>query len=88
MQAHALALLRSGEATTFPELLVRVMKDIRAQTTTGTVPAVNGSNSKKVNGELAANSPLAVPKSALDEALKVTREALETVCEIEESGAS
>lgn len=31
---------------------------------------------------------MAVPQSVVDDALKVTRECLETVCEIEENGAS
>ncbi len=66
------------------------MEDIRIDCSSagaGAAAAVNGN--KKVNGEQQqSTAPLAVPRSAIEEALRVTREALETVCEIEESGAS
>ena len=129
VQNHALNLLRSGEVTTFPALLRRVMDDVReetsaasasassstattaaaAATTTTTnanstsTPTKNGTevNGKKVNGASSGPGPgeaqnlnkdttssLAVPAAVLEEALKVTRDALELVCEIEENGAT
>ncbi|KAH8878865.1 hypothetical protein GQ53DRAFT_57429 [Thozetella sp. PMI_491] len=116
IQTHALNLLRSGEITTFPALIRRVMDDIRqdtankASSTNGT-GEVNGSGSKKANGTAengregsandggatgqlqrrgAANEPpsLALPAAVLEDALRVTREALEMVCEVEDGGAT
>lgn len=58
---------------------------------------VNGNNNGNANGDSGsgANSEraggpasLAVPQSVVDEALKVTRESLESICEIEENGAT
>lgn len=65
---------------------------------------VNGSGVKKVNGTSGgaeeaqngagtaqtqgAEGSLAVPQAVIEEALKVTRESLEMVCEIEENGAT
>ncbi|KAI9167455.1 hypothetical protein HJFPF1_03582 [Paramyrothecium foliicola] len=97
IQNHALTLLRSGEVTTFPALLRRVLNDVRedsvaapAATTNGSKAATNG-DAKKVNGAAAAaaaaaaeKSSLAVPDAVIEEALKVTRESLEAVCEIED----
>jgi hypothetical protein len=132
VQTHALSLLRSGEANTFPELLSRVLDDVRQQTslapqpqtassssaegannstsTNGTAgagatdsPQVNGNN-RKTNGADHSHHPrpgeatnlsgpatagsLVLPRAVVEEALKVTREALEMVCEIEENGAT
>ncbi|KAM7194990.1 hypothetical protein V8F20_007716 [Naviculisporaceae sp. PSN 640] len=108
IQNHATSLLRSGEVTTFPALLRRVMEDIRhdtalggglaakASNTNGTAE-VNGSNKKSANGESASNGTsaggpgapsLAVPQAVVEDAIKVTRECLEMVCEIDDSGAT
>ncbi|KAH7159959.1 hypothetical protein B0J13DRAFT_117560 [Dactylonectria estremocensis] len=95
IQTHALALLRSGEITTFPALLHRVLEDVRHDsalnpTTTsanGSKPAVNGdakSNGADKEAKGADKHSLAVPQSVVDEALRVTRESLEAVCEIED----
>lgn len=84
MQAHALTLLRSGDITTFPALLRRVLEDIRSDSSSTT-----GANGKTPNGKLNGSDPkhaLAVPQSVIEEALKVTRESLEAVCEIEDNG--
>ncbi|KAF7562694.1 hypothetical protein G7046_g1440 [Stylonectria norvegica] len=94
IQTHALALLRSGEITTFPALLRRVLEDVRedtAQSATGASTngkaATNGDAVAKVNGSSSSDHPsLAVPESVVEEALRVTRESLEAVCEIEEPG--
>ncbi|KAK4194744.1 hypothetical protein QBC40DRAFT_343949 [Triangularia verruculosa] len=109
IENHARDLLRSGEITTFPALLRKVMDDIRHDTalapsssssssstskpTNGT-PAPgdengtpNGAKNVNVNGNgirtTAGQNSLALPQAVIDDALKVTREALEQVCEIE-----
>ncbi|KAK4252386.1 hypothetical protein C7999DRAFT_27115 [Corynascus novoguineensis] len=111
IQAHALSLLRSGEVTSFPALMRRVLEDVRQDTalgptsTNGNPKSVNGTtteengtpvangkkaetNGTKGNAATAARPSLAVPQTIVDEALKVTRECLESVCEIEEDGAT
>ncbi|KAL7807399.1 hypothetical protein V8C44DRAFT_337672 [Trichoderma aethiopicum] len=101
VQNHALNLLRSGEVTTFPALLRRVLDDVR-ESQPSTSPstssangksstATNGSsssadNNKKANGN-ADKPPLAIPTSVIEEALRITRESLDAVCEIEEKGS-
>ncbi|KAG6012119.1 hypothetical protein E4U54_007718 [Claviceps lovelessii] len=88
IQAHALSLLRSGEITTYPALLRRVLEDVR-EASSNSVPNGSKSNgdalSKKVNGTAAPfeKPNLAMPESVIDEALRVTRESLEAVCEID-----
>lgn len=91
IQSHALSLLRSGEVTSFPALLSRVMDDVRQDTalnpTSSTTNGhgaieVNGS-SKKANGVDSDKPNLALPQSVVDEALRVTREALDQVCGID-----
>ncbi|KAK0753461.1 hypothetical protein B0T18DRAFT_316489 [Schizothecium vesticola] len=98
VENHAIALLRSGEVTTFPALLRRVIEDVRRDTSLA--PTTNGAeaNGKKSNGTPAPaaadsnGSPaapnLALPSSVVEDALKVTRESLETVCSFAENGAS
>ncbi|KAG6016028.1 hypothetical protein E4U43_004341 [Claviceps pusilla] len=88
IQAHALSLLRSGEITTYPALLRRVLEDVR-EASSNSVRNGSKSNgdalSKKVNGTVAPfeKPNLAMPESVIDEALRVTRESLEAVCEID-----
>lgn len=96
IQTHALALLRSGEITTFPALLHRVLEDVRhdsalnpnTSSANGSKPATNGeakSNGADKDAKGAdSKHGLAVPESVVDEALRVTRESLEAVCEIED----
>jgi hypothetical protein len=124
VQTHALSLLRSGEVTSFPALLRRVLEDVRQDTTFSspngtTTTTTNGSKagaaangtsaeengtptangSSKTNGAAAANNGngtgaggarpnLAVPSTVVDEALKVTRDCLDSVCEMDESGGT
>ncbi|KAK4157102.1 hypothetical protein C8A00DRAFT_29958 [Chaetomidium leptoderma] len=129
IQTHALSLLRSGEVTSFPALLRRVMEDVRQDTalapnstsnssngtTTKSAAAVNGTseengssatvNGKKSDGTTngtttnnnnngttttsAGSRPsLAIPQTVVDEALKVTRDCLDAVCEMDDSGAT
>ncbi|KAG5755703.1 hypothetical protein H9Q69_006830 [Fusarium xylarioides] len=97
IQSHALALLRSGEVTTFPALLSRVLEDVRHDSAlnpissssngTSAKPATNG-DATKTNGAADAKPSLAVPESVIEEALRVTRESLEAVCDIEEEGTA
>ncbi|KAK2590601.1 hypothetical protein QQS21_011703, partial [Conoideocrella luteorostrata] len=96
VQSHALSLLRSGEITTYPALLRRIIDDVReassnpspsnGKTPNGDAPkkAVNGSSSAGVSDK----PNLAVPDSVVEEALRITRESLEAVCEIDGDGAS
>ncbi|KAH8909900.1 hypothetical protein BR93DRAFT_976104 [Coniochaeta sp. PMI_546] len=97
IQSHALSLLRSGEVTTFPALVRRVMDDVRHQTAMGSSAngvETNGSNGTKkdkqhVNGSSADSEDkanLALPQAVVEDALRVTRESLEMVCEIEGDG--
>ncbi|KAF9775215.1 hypothetical protein IL306_006702 [Fusarium sp. DS 682] len=97
IQSHALALLRSGEVTTFPALLSRVLEDVRHDSALNPVPSSsNGTSAKpatngdapKTNGAADAKPSLAVPESVIEEALRVTRESLEAVCEIEDEGTA
>ncbi|KAK0623313.1 hypothetical protein B0T14DRAFT_427262 [Immersiella caudata] len=100
VQNHALSLLRSGEVTTFPALLRRVIDDVRQDTLAspsfGSAPngtelngkkSTNGTPSGEANGA-SSHTNLTVPHSVVEDALKVTRESLESVCSIEENGAS
>ncbi|KAH7475244.1 hypothetical protein IWW34DRAFT_733896 [Fusarium oxysporum f. sp. albedinis] len=97
IQSHALALLRSGEVTTFPALLSRVLEDVRHDSAlnpissssngTSAKPATNG-DAPKTNGAADAKPSLAVPESVVEEALRVTRESLEAVCDIEDEGTA
>ncbi|KAL2680890.1 hypothetical protein Neosp_008493 [[Neocosmospora] mangrovei] len=95
IQSHALALLRSGEVTTFPALLRRVLDDVRHDSalnpSTNGKPATNGdAAAAKANGgsSEAKTTSLAIPESVVDEALRVTREHLEAICDIEDDEAA
>ncbi|CAG8973909.1 hypothetical protein HYALB_00003687 [Hymenoscyphus albidus] len=83
---HALHLLRAGDIVTFPVLMKRVLDDIRkdsvaARSAEGSNGlSTTGKGEVKGRGEGGAN--LALPKSVLDEGVKVTRECLEAVCEV------
>ncbi|KAL7925933.1 hypothetical protein ACQKWADRAFT_204839 [Trichoderma austrokoningii] len=100
IQNHALALLRSGEVTTYPALLRRVLEDVRegqpptTSSANGKSAATTNGNgdTKKANGGTPASDkqqqqPLAIPTSVIEEALRITRECLDSVCEIEEKGS-
>lgn len=115
VQNRALALLRSGEATSFPSLLRQILEEVRKETALEPRPdtsaAANGSNSngneaastvqvngaggKKANGagpgpgeasNLHQNTTtsLAIPTAVVEEALKVTKDALTSVAEFED----
>ncbi|QYT04317.1 hypothetical protein H0G86_011233 [Trichoderma simmonsii] len=97
IQNHALTLLRSGEVTTFPALLRRVLDDVREGQPSTSSSSANGKSSattngngdtKKTNGASASEKlPLAIPTSVIEEALRITRESLDAVVEIEEKGS-
>ncbi|KAI2471630.1 hypothetical protein F4781DRAFT_386091 [Annulohypoxylon bovei var. microspora] len=109
VQTHALALLRSGDVTTFPALVRRVLEDVRhdtaaspdgagsdAASSTNGAAAANGKSG--VNGTSSSNGSssssggtdgsLAVPQAVVDAVLKVTRECLDSVCEIDDGPAA
>ncbi|RYP28743.1 hypothetical protein DL767_007086 [Monosporascus sp. MG133] len=137
VESHALSLLRSGEVSTFPALIRRVLEDVRHDTAAaaeasaaatatssasetmasaassdtatkngevnGTSATVNGNNTtttttKKtgVNGASSSSggsgaggdtvNNLAVPAAVIEGVLKVARESLEAVCQLEEGG--
>ncbi|POR36073.1 Uncharacterized protein TPAR_03739 [Tolypocladium paradoxum] len=102
VQAHALTLLRDGDVSTYPALLVRVLDDVRAascsssSSSCSSATAKNGSKtpngdaSRKVNGTAATaagGGSLALPEAVIEEALRVARESLDAVCEIDDAGS-
>ncbi|KAF6809966.1 hypothetical protein CMUS01_00946 [Colletotrichum musicola] len=109
IQNHALNLLRSGEVTTFPALLSRVLDDVRqdtlnpSSTTSASTSKTNGTTAggaekdKKTNGASSTPTPaadpntppnLAIPAAVVEDAIKVTRECLEAVCEVDQTSGS
>ena len=97
IQNHALTLLRSGECTTFPVLMSRVLSDIKSDTqlrdstssTSTNSLTTNGTKGKKKedearNGKGENGQSLALPKNVVDEGVRITRECLELVCEVVE----
>lgn len=100
IQAHALSLLRSGEATTFPALMQRVLEDVRHDTQAKAAAAeegkngeangtaTNGNNKKAVNGAASDANNLAIPASVVQDLLRVTKEHLDEVVEIDEEATS
>ncbi|KAF4123149.1 hypothetical protein GMORB2_6697 [Geosmithia morbida] len=115
VRSHALSLLRSGQVTSYPELLRRVLEDVRTgtaaaaaaaadSTTTSSANGTNGDRKKlsTVNGNNnmttgggggggggggTTTESLALPQEVIDEALRVTRESLDAVCEVDDSGS-
>ncbi|KAI1094544.1 hypothetical protein F5B19DRAFT_38140 [Rostrohypoxylon terebratum] len=112
VQTHALALLRSGDVTTFPALVQRVLKDVRHDTLAAAAAAASSSSSSTTtteaasaetngasngaksgalngtNGAATGEPSLAVPQAVVDAVLKLTRECLESVCEIDDGPAA
>ncbi|KAI1484291.1 hypothetical protein K445DRAFT_80250 [Daldinia sp. EC12] len=113
VQSHALALLRSGDVTTFPALVRRVLEDVRhdtaaasdgssatpnntSSTTNSTTNGNNNNGNSKANGTTAttttttttSDGSLAVPQAVVDAVLKVARECLDTVCEVDDGSAA
>ncbi|CAI6092253.1 hypothetical protein V2G26_020888 [Clonostachys chloroleuca] len=93
VQAHALSLLRSGEVSTYPALLARVLDDIRSDSlASGGAKPTNGDSARSSNGNsntaTSDKTSLAVPESVIEDALRTTRESLEALCEVEDDGSS
>lgn len=118
VQNRALALLRSGEATSFPSLLKQIIEEVRKETALEPRPdsstangssnsngneastvQVNGAGGKKANGagpgpgeasNLHQNTTtsLAIPTAVVAEALKVTKDALNSVAEFEDDNGA
>ncbi|KAG0648980.1 hypothetical protein D0Z07_4843 [Hyphodiscus hymeniophilus] len=83
IQEHALSLLRNGDCTSFPELMRQVITDIKHDTDAHRKqdPNLKQTNGSAVNGkgsgEHGAN--LALPRNVVEEGVRITREALDTV---------
>ncbi|KAI0486887.1 hypothetical protein F4859DRAFT_317595 [Xylaria cf. heliscus] len=127
IQSHALALLRSGEVSTFPALVRRVIEDVQRDTATAAATVTNSNNNNNnntqtsstnanesstankdgVNGATPVNgagrtaagvngsaagadgtTALAIPTAVVEAVLKVVRESLEDVCEIDPDGSA
>ncbi|KAK8138920.1 hypothetical protein PG984_002300 [Apiospora sp. TS-2023a] len=99
IEAHALSLLRSGEATTFPALINRVLEDVRQDTALAAAAeegkngeangtATNGNNKKAANGTASDANKLAIPATVVQDLLRVTREHLDEVVYVEDEEAS
>lgn len=98
IQQHALSLLRTGEITTFPALLDRVLEDVRQSTAAAAAASSSSSssaaaatNGKKSNGDAAgaaADQSLAVPQAVVNEALKVTMDCLVELVEFSEENGT
>ncbi|KAI6380241.1 hypothetical protein MCOR25_001671 [Pyricularia grisea] len=95
IQQHALSLLRTGDITTFPALLDKVLEDVRQSTAAAAAAnsssGTNGeANGKKTNGDAGAESTsnLAVPQAVVDEALKVTMDCLVDLVEFSEENGT
>ncbi|KAI0480332.1 hypothetical protein GGR56DRAFT_266760 [Xylariaceae sp. FL0804] len=57
IQTHALTLLRSGEVSTFPALVRRVLEDVRHATTTSSASSSSSSSSSSTAGGAEAAAP-------------------------------
>jgi hypothetical protein len=87
LRSFVLQLLRSGECTTYDELMERVLEEVRSkpgqQMTEKSINGVNGTgNSKVQSGKSVDEGGLLVPDKAVREGIKVVRKELEGVCEI------
>ncbi|KAH9216338.1 hypothetical protein DL95DRAFT_363228 [Leptodontidium sp. 2 PMI_412] len=100
LQNHALTLLRSGTCTTFPDLMSRVLQDIKDDTEASALhqklqsqshTSSNGKFTKKKGeegsvfvGKGEGGQSLALPRVVVEEGVRITRECLEAVCEVPE----
>jgi hypothetical protein len=90
IQDHALSLLRSGDYTTFPALMARVLDDIKADTAAARSQEAKengagaaGTTGKPVPGKGEVGKSLALPKSVVEEGVRITKECLDLVVEVE-----
>ncbi|KAI1769556.1 hypothetical protein GGR53DRAFT_461273 [Hypoxylon sp. FL1150] len=94
VQTHALTLLRTGEVTTFPALVRRVLEDVRHDTANGgggemNGASANGNGSKNGTSNAAeGGGSLAMPDAVVEAVLKTTRECLDSVCEVDDSSTA
>lgn len=84
IQEHALTLLRSGDCSTFPELIRQVVSDIKHDTAAQQSSPTKQTNGSAVNGTVKAGKSLALPKNVVDEGVRITREALDLVVYVDE----
>lgn len=88
MRTHALALLRAPDAacTTFPKLMARVLADVRADTEAAArreeEEEGGGAGRRDRRGEREGGG-LEVPEAVVREGVRLTRECLEQVVEVE-----
>jgi hypothetical protein len=89
---HALALLRSGDCTTFPALMTRVLDDIKEDTAAarsqeakenGTAAVGTKEVGKPAQGKGEGGQSLALPKSVVEEGVRITKECLDLIVEVE-----
>lgn len=88
-------MLRSGDCTTFPALMTRVLDDIKADTAAarsqeeakenGTASAAAGASkpAAAVAGKGEEGQSLALPKSVVEEGVRITKECLDLIVEVE-----
>ncbi|KAL9065509.1 MAG: hypothetical protein Q9157_007449 [Trypethelium eluteriae] len=92
LRTYCLDLLRSGECSTYDELMTRIVKDSRpggkgesdgksADSTNGT--AFNGETDRQIGGPRSVEEGgIQIPQTTVKEGLRVVRAELEQVCEI------
>ena len=88
---HALSLLRNGDCTTYPDLMARVLEDVKADSDAARkTDSSNGVSGKEKDGKGKADgrglngASLALPRGVVDDGVRVTTECLELVCEVHE----
>ena len=89
LRAYCLDLLRSGECSTYDELMARIVKDSRPsedgdKTTDGiNGTTVNGDADGHIGGPRSVEEGgVLIPQSTVKEGLRVVRNELEEICEI------
>lgn len=95
VEQRAVELLRNGDATTFPNLIKKVLEEVRHDTQAkGSKDSakngeVNGTTtngkSKAVNGAAAGDNSLALPSDVIQDLVKYTKELLKEVMETDDS---
>lgn len=83
IQDHALALLRSGEYSTFPALMARVLEDVREDTEAARSQEGKDGKDGVMAGKGEGGRSLALPKNVVEEGVKITKECLDLVVEVE-----
>lgn len=94
MRTYIQALLRSGECTTYNEVMKRVLEETRGaeseEKSNGATNGVNGNTHGKENGVVEGKSVeeggIKIPERAVREGVRVVRRELEKVCDITVEG--